>query len=338
MKTDARLITCGSIFVVASLWLAPQAMGRGDSERQPSDGIRPRDSSAIEDEWALRGIAMPRRSVVLTAPFDGRLSTIEVDEGDRVEAGEIVARMDSRVQAAQAAVLQAEADRRGPLNRAKAVLAETTKRLERIRESHQQDAASRFELIDAELEYERAKADVQAAEETLRIAEARVRMEREVLAEHDIRAPFAGTVVRIETPPGASPRQGQPILKLVSTWTLRAEVHLPIGMFESMKRGADYAFEADAPVGRMLIGSLVFRDPTINAAAETVRCVFEFENRDLQWPAGFGVRLMTDGASPMRASAAGLDAEDDHPQNDAASVHPDPLQKSDTASADSGRE
>jgi HlyD family secretion protein len=157
------------------------------------------------------GYVVARRKAVVSAKIQGRLSELRVEEGSRVAAGDIIARLESvdfeaQVMRARARVLStralaASADAR--IARAEADLAELrrlaaqTERLaeEQVASADQRDVArSRVQVGEAALAQARAER-LQVDAETAQ-AEAEVRFAEAQLQNTIIRAPFSGTVVK----------------------------------------------------------------------------------------------------------------------------------------------
>jgi len=129
------------------------------------------------------GYVVARRKAVVSAKIQGRLAELRVEEGSRVQSGEIIARLESsdneaQVVRAKAAVQRAEADLEE--NRRQARLADKLAN-ENVLSKDQSDAAS---------------SRVRIAEAALRQAEAEVTLYQALLQNTLIRAPFTGVVVK----------------------------------------------------------------------------------------------------------------------------------------------
>ena len=171
------------------------------------------------------GYVVARRRAVVSAKIQGRLAELHVEEGARVEEGQVFARLESAdfeaaVTRARAQVQQAEAQISGAtaligsadaaLTRANADRAEAARQLavaerlakEEILPTDQLDAArSRVTVADAAVqqaraEQQRARADLERANAEHASARANVTYNEALLQNTQIRAPFTGTVVR----------------------------------------------------------------------------------------------------------------------------------------------
>jgi HlyD family secretion protein len=171
------------------------------------------------------GYVVARRRAVVSAKIQGRLSELHVEEGARVEEGQVFARLESAdfqaaVTRARAQLQQADAQIGGAqaligsaeaaTNRADADRAEAERQLqvaerlakEEILPIDQLDAArSRLKVTEAALgqaraEQQRARAELERAQAERSRAVADVGYNEALLQNTVIRAPFTGTVVR----------------------------------------------------------------------------------------------------------------------------------------------
>jgi HlyD family secretion protein len=129
------------------------------------------------------GYVVARRKAVVSAKIQGRLGELRVEEGSKVRAGEVIARLESvdyeaQVKRAEAAVQRAEADLAE--NQRQLRLAERLTRESVVSVDQRDASASRVRMSEAALA--QAKADAAFAEAQLQNTY--------------IRAPFAGVVVK----------------------------------------------------------------------------------------------------------------------------------------------
>lgn len=149
------------------------------------------------------GYVTARREATVSSKITGKVMEVLVEEGLRVEEGQILARLDdSNVRTALA---HAEA----MLAAAQSSLAETQVRLEEARRELRRIEALVATRIATEADLDRAQAEVKSLEARLarqtadtRVAEREVDIRRQELADTVIRAPFAGIVTIKSAQPG----------------------------------------------------------------------------------------------------------------------------------------
>jgi HlyD family secretion protein len=128
----------------------------------------------------------------------GKLVSLPVKEGDRVRAGQVVARIDavpaaSDVQAALAAVRAAEAD----AGAAQAKATEASRALERGRTLRAQGLVPQADLDALQASADAGRAEVQASEKRAAQARAQLARARDVLRKTEIVSPLSGVVTRL---------------------------------------------------------------------------------------------------------------------------------------------
>ncbi|MDH3547259.1 MAG: efflux RND transporter periplasmic adaptor subunit, partial [Gammaproteobacteria bacterium] len=170
-------------------------------------------ASAVQAQVSLRapsstGVVVPDRVVTLAAKIVGRVSAVNVDEGDQVDAGAIL------VDIADAELRAALAGAQARLRMEELNWAHQNKLAERIRNLREQGTVSAENLDDANFK-------VDAAEQTVAGAKADVARARAMLDESKIRALFAGVIIRKNVETGDVTSPGQPLLVLEDHSTLK---------------------------------------------------------------------------------------------------------------------
>lgn len=152
-----------------------------------------------------RGVVISRGGVVrIAAPLDGALTSVVVDEGDRVAKGQILARLDDQKATLELEAARSEAAERraeGDAASAKATAAE--REASRLSALAAADASPRQDADQAASAAAASRADKQRAIAAWRSAEARVRLAAFEVGSHEIRAPSEGTIVERQAIAGA---------------------------------------------------------------------------------------------------------------------------------------
>jgi len=282
-----RLSSKTALLAILTVCLLAVAFASPLVQAQSDDGSL---SLNPEDE-RLRGLVRPSKQVKLNAPLDGRVETISVVEGQHVEAGAELARMDDAIQKAVVAAARMRAADDAQIRRQKLLLEEADIQLERMVELEKTGAAQEWELRRQRLQRDANAAALDAAKNEKQLAEQNVRLEEAKLERYSILAPFDGMVVRIDTEAGASLTNRDTILTFFQMDPLEAVLFLPVELYGKLKPGRDYTFIAEEPVNTELTGKLKTIEPVVDAASRTFRCIFTIENPEKKLPAGFTVRL-----------------------------------------------
>ncbi len=257
---------------------------------KPPKRVQQQQLPLLASQGALPGIVQPKQRVELIAPADGKLAKINVREGQQVRVGQNLVKFDDAL--AQAAVKAAESaagDAEIKLARVDLKLAKAE--LQRMLSIPDPRALAAVELDRAKAAVERAHAAVAQANQLNKRALGTLDVERERLKQLYINAPFDGVVVRISSQEGASLVRATPIITVANLSKLRVELFAELKHFGTLRSGQTYLLHASAPVNQPLVGTLVSREPLIDAATKTFRCVFEIPNTDRRLPAGITVQF-----------------------------------------------
>jgi HlyD family secretion protein len=242
------------------------------------EGLRVRREPLVH-RVVVSGRVSPPAEVTVAARFAGRVEAVAVDEGQRVEPGQVLARLEAgtpraEVARALAAVRQARArltqlwEVSAP-QRAEAVRQATVEReqaeraLERARTLAEAGALTRAQLDDARAAVDVARSRQAAAEAQAaasgrggaeqRLAEAAVaQAEAELgaaesrLAEASLTAPVPAVVLRRDVEPGDSVQPGQALLRLARVGDTRLTVEPDERSLAFLQPGQPAVASADA--------------------------------------------------------------------------------------------
>lgn len=249
----------------------------------------PRPDRPVEQ---ARGLVQPSRQVMLRSPLNELLETITARESEQVQAGQVLARLDSREQVLAVEAARLEAASEAQVRQAQLAVEEAVFSLELVTDLDGRDVVGPWEVRRARLEKRQAEAGYDLAMERAEQAQLQYERQRARLARYEITAPFDGTVHRIEADKGTLLSSDQPILSVVALDPLHAVVYVPIEQYGQLEKGRLYELEAASPINQRLIGELTTVDRVLDPASRSFRCVFEIENPESLLPAGFTVVLV----------------------------------------------
>ena len=197
--------------------IAPLA--RSNSQGPPPQAVRVDEvrSETIVAQRRVTGDVRALRRAPVAAREPGRVVELAIREGQRVDLGAVLGRLDARTLELEAGVLRARTSAADASRTEALISLERARRdLETLRRLSERDAANPKELADAE-------SDVALAEARLQLADAeRMRLTAELaLLEQRIddtvlRAPFAGVVVQRLAEVGAWLGVGDGVVELLS--------------------------------------------------------------------------------------------------------------------------
>ncbi|KCZ94142.1 efflux RND transporter periplasmic adaptor subunit [Hyphomonas johnsonii] len=219
-------------------------------------------ASEFRIDESFTGLAEARRKSQLGFSSGGRIEAISADVGDRVKAGETLARLDTRSLTAQLA------SARAMVEEARAGHALALNTVERQRTLKLQGHVSQQHVDEAEAQANTSLARIDAAKaqaDTLRV---QIDLAR-------ITAPFDGVVTARMADEGAISAPGQPLLELVETGHLEARIGLPAVSAARLVPGNFYSLVADTGTVDAKLRTVT---GVIDPDQRTVAAMFDIEN------------------------------------------------------------
>lgn len=199
--------------------------------------VRSQEEVAAE----LSAVLAPIRSVVLAAEVSGLVVAVAAEEHERVEAGDVLVRLERSL--LSAGVERSEAQ----LLRAKAAHELATIELSRRRDLARRDVASAAELDRAQNQERAAYAELLDARAAL--DDARTRLSKTLIA-----APFGGVVNSLDLEPGAYVRAGEEIVELIDLDEIEVEFGVSDREVVALRRGDPIRLRIDAFAGEWFDG------------------------------------------------------------------------------------
>lgn len=232
----------------------------------------------------------PYKVVNVSTAVEGLLKEVKVDKGDLVAAGDVVATLDSEVEAALVAEARARVNLRAVLEAREVRLKRAQSRYGRGEDLSKKQFISPDEMEEMASEVEVAELELQAERE--KIALARLELAR-VSAQYDMRfikSPIEGMVVQ-RFLSGGEFAQAQPILTLAQLHPLHVEVVLPASVYGSVRQGMAAEVMPAEPVGGTHDARVKLVEQVIDAASATFGVRLELPNPDYALPAGLECRV-----------------------------------------------
>jgi RND family efflux transporter MFP subunit len=149
------------------------------------------------------GYVTARRQATVSSKVTGKVEEVLVEEGMRVEAGQILARLDDRQARLALGLSEAQLDAtRKAVAETEAMLKEARLRQERTKKLVAEGVSSTAEWDAVEAEADALAARIEAQRGQARSVEREVALARQLLDDTVIRAPFAGVAISKNAQPG----------------------------------------------------------------------------------------------------------------------------------------
>jgi len=160
------------------------------------------------------GRVQAAQRVPLSFRVGGPIVEIRVSKGQRVAAGEVLARIDTRDYEVQVKNLEAQ------LAATRAQQVQAAEGYQRVRGLYEHDNASKADFDNARAALDVSQAQVEATEQALKAA-------RLSLADTELRAPTAGTVADRMVEAHQTVAAGQPIVRFQGAGAMEVLIHVP---------------------------------------------------------------------------------------------------------------
>lgn len=262
--------------VFAALLLVACGEEEEDSpERSTAVTVTEAVEQTVEEVEVSIGRLLPNSAPSIAAETAGRVSVIHHDDGDRVEAGELLAELDGEPQ--RIAVNSARAD----VRRLEAVLANERKRVERLRNLAEQQSVAQDQLDEATTRVESLQAELDAARSRLNDAEYNLEQTRIV-------SPVAGRIQRRLASAGDFVSQGRTMFELVAPDALRAVLPLPEHLQERVAPGQPVRMSIPAQPDTVVESQVTDIRPRVGEGSRAIELIVDIDNPG-SWRAGGSV-------------------------------------------------
>lgn len=240
----------------------------------------------------LVGEAQPLQTTTLYSKVSGYLSSITVDVGDTVKAGQLISEIQAPEIDAQIATIAAGLENKRALAR-------------RARELARQGFFSQQALDNAEND--------------VRVAQAQIGELRTQAGFRTVKAPFAGVVTNRFVDPGAlvqnaqtNQATAQPIVTIADVSRLKVTVFAEQGDAPNVKSGLEAEVVDAAAPERKVVGRITRVSGELDARTRTRRVEIEFDNADGTFlPGSFvNVAIMIPATSYLEVPAGALVTRD----------------------------
>ncbi len=237
MNQKFKFLLCSSILVCSNIF----AQGVAPTPVSPSTATPAPDSKPV------RVLLMPDSETVLVAQMVGRITTLNASLGSRVAKGQVVINMDCSESTARLSMSEAE--------------------LSSARETY--DSKLRLKGMDAV-----GETDVAVAAAAVDRAKGQIEMTKAQIQNCSVKAPFSGSVSKLNVKPYQGVNVGQPLFEMVGDGAPRLRLNAPSRWMRTLKSGQPFQIEIDE-TGK----SYSARVTAINTRVDPVAQTIEIEGR-----------------------------------------------------------
>ena len=292
-------------FVAGALLIALIALGiwllarpaRAEVALAPAVAVKTEGRATVLN---ASGYVTARRAATVSSKFTAKVIEVLVEEGMRVQTGQVLARLDASIPNASLRLAEAEAAA------AASALEETRVRIDEAKLEMQradrlagQQISSQSDLDRARAQHNALQARLAAQRDSLAVAQRSVALRRQDVEDAIIRAPFAGIVVSKNAQPGEmiSPisagggftRTG--ICTIVDMDSLEIEVDVAEAYITRVKSAQPVVATLDAYPDWQVPAHVITVIPTADRQKATVKVRIGFDVRDTRILPDMGVKV-----------------------------------------------
>ena len=267
---------------LAAILFALSSFAAGKPEEAPRPvTLAPVTEEILRAQVTLSGTSIPHRRAMLSPRVEGLVTEVRVDEGSRVNPGDPILELDSRlaeieIQAVEARVREATARHRDAVR-----IREELERLEKGRH------ASKTSI-------ESAIADVEIAAAVLSREQADFERAKELKSRHRVTAPFAGMVVSKQVEVGQWVKRDSVLVELVAMDVIRVRAPLPQRFYSRIASGSQARLLFDALPAREIEGTIGARIALGNQSSRSFPLLIDIPNPDRQLAPGMSARVLVE--------------------------------------------
>ncbi len=274
MKINARRALTAATLSTALLLAAcgdKEADAKSNAPAEPTvSTVGPENITVVKSQMiasgpAISGTLVAEREATVRAQIPGPILSTHADEGSRVGAGAVLARIDDRT------LRDAFLGARSGLTTAQASADVAKRELER---SEKLVAAGAI----AERDIEAARRANVAAQSQLADAQARLTNAQKQLDDATVRAPFSGIISVRSVNAGDVVQPGGAMFTIIDPSSMRLEGSVPASQLSQIKIGAPTAFTVSGYPDRSFEGKITRINPAADAATGQVKVVVSIPN------------------------------------------------------------
>ena len=235
----------------------------------------------------LSGSLTPLAQATVKSKVSGVVLATTVQEGMRVAAGQVIARLD-------------DAEARARVAQQQALLADANARLALAKKNQANSAALLQQKYIAQSAYDTSSNAVDLAQAAVDAARAQLELTRIALLDTVIRAPLSGVVSKRHVQAGEKLSPDSPVFSIVDLQQLTLDAQVPASDIPRIKVGQEVQFRVDGFGERNFAGKVVRINPSTEAGSRAMLVYIGVDNPDGLLRAG----MFAKGAVTTEKSAA----------------------------------
>ena len=245
----------------------------------------------------------PSRVVEVGSPVIAVLESVEVERGQRVAKGQVVALLRADVEQAAVGVAETRARITAEVQAAQSNYDLARQKAARAEELKERNFISAQALEQARTEADVARQKLTQAREQRAIWNRELRLAEAQLRQRTIRSPADGVVVE-RYMNGGERVEEKPVVRIATVDPLRVELVISASLYGTVSVGSLLTVTPDLPNAAPRTAKVVLVDSVIDGPSNTFRARLELPNPNYELPAGVRCRVDLAGEAAPAASVA----------------------------------
>lgn len=295
--------------VVLAVVLRPAPAVRIETALVESLGDRAGNNSVLD----ASGYVVARRQATVSSKVTGKVMQVLIEEGQAVEAGQVLARIDDSNAQTQLALAVSQRDAASAaLREVRVALAEAERQLQRNHGLAQQKLIADAVLTASQAEVDQLRARLASTQSNVTVAERSIAVQQQLLDDTVVRAPFAGVITIKNAQEGEmiSPlsaggdgtRTG--IGTLVDMDSLEVEVDVNENFINRVKPGQPVLARLNAYPDWKIPAEVIAAIPAADRSKATVKVRIRLQEKDARVIPDMGARVSFLDAEQSDTSSA----------------------------------
>ena len=240
-------------------------------------------------------LIQPKMTLKLGTQVPGLIREMLVDRGAVVKQGDVIARLESGVEAAAVLLAEARAGNDFAVRSGEAKVEYQKRKYERMKELRKNDTVAFSTADEAETLARVAENELAEAKVNLKMAQTELVRARETLNQRIVRSPIDGVVMARTLGPGEYAFDQGHLVTLAQIDPLYVEVYVPLKEFGRIRIGMQAEVYPEDPVGGVYKAVVTVVDQVFDAASGTIGVRLELPNPTYAIPAGMKCQVRFGG-------------------------------------------
>jgi RND family efflux transporter MFP subunit len=240
---------------------------------------------AATSHGQVEGFTEPFLSIDLSSDESGAIAEMKFEEGADVSKGDVVARLDDRLQKVQLEIATEMAQAKSQLEAAKQTLEKRRMIGNRLQKMQATGHATDSELIRSDMELSIAQAKYNAAREEAAVRAMELKRAEIQFSRRSIKAPISGIISKVHRREGEflSPLRPE-VVTIIQVDRLLSTFAIPVSQAGAFREGNE--FELQFENGKRVVATVYSVSVSTEAQSQTVEVKLVFDNPGRQLRAG----------------------------------------------------